>query len=147
MRHSKGILSPLLVVWAVLTMTTLLSCTTAPQQRSVEPQQPSAEPQRPAVSSEHLSVVLTSVTSPVRHGNAASIIVKTAPGAACTIVVAYKSGPSRAKGLDTKTANQDGIVSWAWIVGTRTTPGAWPITVTCSGGGSQATLETSFLVQ
>src|SRR5437867_5882270 len=108
MRHSRGVLSPLQVVWIVVALGTL-SCTTAPQQRSVEPQQPSAEPQRPSVSSEHLSVVLTSVTSPVRHGNAASIIVKTAPGAACTITVSYKSGPSQAKGLDPKTASQDGV--------------------------------------
>ena|SRR5437016_986797 len=146
MRHSRGVLSPLQVVWIVVALGTL-SCTTAPQQRSVEPQQPSVGPQRPSVSSEHLSIVLTSVTSPVRHGNAASIIVKTAPGAACTIIVAYKSGPSRAQGLNPKTADKDGIVSWAWIVGTRTTPGLWPIRVTCSAGDQQATLEASFLVQ
>jgi len=146
MRHSRGVLSPLQVVWIVVALGTI-SCTTAPQQRSVEPQQPSVGPQRPSVSSEHLSIVLTSVTSPVRHGNAASIIVKTAPGAACTIIVAYKSGPSRAQGLIPKTADKDGVVSWAWIVGTRTTPGEWPVTVTCSSGGRQATFETSFLVQ
>ena len=132
MRHSRSILSPLRVVWIVVAFATL-SCTNAPERLSVEPEQ--------------LSVALASLTSPVSPGNAASITVKTAPSAACTITVAYKSGPSRAKGLDTKTATQDGVVSWAWIVGTRTTPGTWPITVTCSAGGRQATLETSFLVQ
>lgn len=98
-------------------------------------------------SQEQLSVALASLTSPVSPGNAASITVKTAPSAACTIAVSYKSGPSRAMGLEPKTATQDGVVSWAWIVGTRTTPGRWPITVTCSAGGRQTTLEASFAVQ
>ncbi len=132
MRHSRGMLSPLRVVWIVVALGTL-SCTNAPERLSVAPEQ--------------LSVAVASLTSPVSPGNAASITVKTAPSAACTITVTYKSGPSRAQGLNPKTANKDGIVSWAWIVGTRTTPGAWPITVTCSAGGRQATLETSFLVQ
>src|SRR5437667_10243499 len=131
MRHSRGVLSPLQVVWIVVALGTI-SCTTAPQQRSVEPQQPSVGPQRPSVSSEHLSIVLTSVTSPVRHGNAASIIVKTAPGAACTIIVAYKSGPSRAQGLNPKNADKDGIASGGWIDCIRTTHGLYPIRCACS---------------
>ena len=101
----------------------------------------------PPAGQQQLSVTLVSLTSPVRPGNAASIIVKTAPSAACTITVTYKSGPSEARGLIPKTANEDGIVGWAWIVGTRTTPGEWPITVTCSGGGKQRIFETSFMVQ
>ncbi len=130
MRLSRGTLMPLLGVSIALALGAT-SCTTSPEQPSQE----------------QLSVALASITSPVSPGNAANITVKTAPSAACTITVTYKSGPSRAKGLDPKTANQDGIVSWAWIVGTRTTPGAWPIMVTCSAGGRQTTLETSFVVQ
>ncbi len=80
-------------------------------------------------------------------GNAASITVKTAPNTACTITVTYKSGPSQAHGLDPKSGDKDGIVSWAWIVGTNTTPGEWPINVTCSAGSRQSTLETLFSVQ
>ncbi len=100
-----------------------------------------------ATTQEQLSVRLISVISPVSPGNAASITVRSAPSAACTITVAYKSGPSQAQGLDPKTADKDGIVSWAWIVGTRTTPGEWPIRVTCSADSGQSTLETVFSVQ
>ncbi len=125
MLWSRKTLSLQLVILIVLALSAL-SCTTAQEQ---------------------LSVALISVTSPVSTGNAASIAVKTVPGAACTVTVTYKSGPSKAHGLDPKTADKDGIVSWAWIVGTRTTSGEWPIKVTCSAGSRQSTLETSFSVQ
>jgi len=125
MPRSRNSPIPQLVILTVLVLSAV-SCTTAQQQ---------------------LSVTFISVISPVSPGNAAGITVKTAPSAACITTVTYKSGPSQAQGLDPKTADNNGIVSWAWIVGTRTTPGEWPIRVTCSTGSKQATSETSFLVQ
>ncbi len=95
---------------------------------------------------EQLSVERIAVITPVNPGNAASITIRTAPSAACTITVNYKSGPSHAQGLDPKTADKDGIVSWAWIVGTNTTPGEWPIRVNCSAGSKESTLEIMFSV-
>jgi micrococcal nuclease len=100
---------------------------------------PAAAPQLP--------VTLVSITSPVNHGKPASISVKTAPGAACRIAVTYKSGPSRAKGLTPKTSDDHGTVGWTWLVGTRTTPGTWPVSVYCSAGGRTGTLQTSIVVQ
>ena len=35
----------------------------------------------------------------------------------------------------------------AGLVGSRTTPGTWPIIVTCLSGKSQGRLQTSFTVQ
>ena len=83
-----------------------------------------------------------SVTSPVSRGGSATVVVQTSPAASCTIVVTYKSGPSSAQGLGPKQAGADGQVSWTWMVGSRTTPGDWPITVTCGG----QTIETTFTV-
>lgn len=85
---------------------------------------------------------LTILSEPgaVVPGNGASITVQTTPGAQCQIVVRYKSGPSKAKGLEPKTARDDGRVSWHWTVGRNTTPGDWPVTVTCDGQSVQATL-------
>ena len=88
------------------------------------------------------SVVLVTVTSPARPGNAAHLVAKVSPAATCSIVVDYKSGPSHAQGL-TPERSAGGIVSWSWIVGTRTTPGRWGIVVSC---GSAGTLRTSFAV-
>ncbi len=91
-----------------------------------------------------LAVKLVSLTSPIRHGADASIVIATLSNARCTIAVYYKSGPSRAQGLVPKTADTRGRVAWTWRVGTRTTPGTWPIAVSCSLGSRSGTLKTSF---
>lgn len=94
-----------------------------------------------------LDVGLVSLTSPVQAGDDASIAVRTAPAARCHITVHYKSGPSKAKGLVSKLADMQGQVSWTWRVGSRTTPGAWPIVVTCSHAGREGVLQTRFVVR
>ncbi|MBI3967781.1 MAG: hypothetical protein HY329_19245 [Chloroflexi bacterium] len=86
---------------------------------------------------------IASVTSPAYRGTDATLRARTVPGAPCSIVVEYKSGPSEAQGLYSKSADSAGWVSWTWRVGTRTTPGYWPITVTCAG----VSRSTSFAVQ
>jgi len=92
-------------------------------------------------------VKLVSLTSPVSPGNPASITIKTVPSAQCRIRVQYLPGPSKAKGLIPQTADSEGQVTWTWRVGAQTTPGTWPIFVTCLSGVSQGTLQTSFTVQ
>jgi hypothetical protein len=96
---------------------------------------------------ERIEVTLISVTSPVSRGHDATIAVRTSPGARCLIGVQYKSGSSHAKGLGPQNAGRSGQVSWTWRVGTATTPGTWPISVICSTGEQQATLDTSFTVR
>jgi micrococcal nuclease len=100
-----------------------------------------------ARAAELLSVALVSIASPVHQGNPATLSIKTAPGAACRITVTYKSGPSRAKGLTPKTSDSQGMVSWTWLVGSRTTPGTWPVSVRCSAGERAGALQTSIIVQ
>lgn len=87
-----------------------------------------------------------SVTSPVRPGANATLSANTTPGAQCTITVNYKSGPSTASGLQTKTADSQGNVSWTWKVGANTTTGTWQIIVTATSQGSTVTTLTSFTV-
>jgi hypothetical protein len=92
-------------------------------------------------------VKLVSLSSPVSPGNPASITIKTVASARCQITVQYLSGPSKAKGLIPQEADSQGQVTWTWLVGSRTTPGTWPIIVTCLSGKSQGRLQTSFIVQ
>ena len=82
------------------------------------------------------------LTSPVRAGAFATLTVKVSRQSTCSITVNYKSGRSHASGLYPKSSSA-GRVSWRWKVGTRTTPGRWPIVVSC---GSVGTLRTSFVV-
>jgi hypothetical protein len=89
------------------------------------------------------SVRLVHVTSPVSAGSYATLVARVAPSrVTCSITVYYKSGPSHAAGLYSKRPIA-GRVSWTWKVGTRTTPGRWPIRVSCGVAG---VLRTSFRV-
>lgn len=92
-----------------------------------------------------LSVV--SLTSPVAPFTDATIQVQTTAGARCAITVLYKSGPSRAKGLFSQTADGKGRITWRWRVGSNTTPGRWPIVIRCEKGGDAGELRTSFEVR
>lgn len=88
-------------------------------------------------------IEVVSLTSPISRGAQASITIKTAPNVLCTITVYYKSGPSKAKGLDPKNSDANGNCTWSWKVGTRTTPGNWKIVITAEGIGQ---IETYFTV-
>ena len=93
-----------------------------------------------------LSVVLVTVTSPAPPGSDATLTISTTPGANCSIVVHYKSGPSRANGLIPQMASSLGRMSWTWRLGSSTTPGRWPIVVTCDKGADHGVLRTEFRV-
>jgi hypothetical protein len=87
-------------------------------------------------------VRLVSLTSPTYPGAYATLTAHVAPRSTCSIAVYYKSGRSVAKGL--RPLRRGGRVSWTWKVGTNTTPGRWPIVVSCGRAG---TLRTSFVVR
>ena len=79
----------------------------------------------------------------VYRNTTATLTVKGTPGVEYTIRVLYTSGASKAQGLEPKTANALGRVSWSWKVGGSTTPGTYVIEV--SGGGQ--TVSTTFTVK
>jgi hypothetical protein len=85
---------------------------------------------------------LVRVTSPISRGDYATLVARVIPARLCSITVYYKSGPSTAAGLYPKRPRLE-RVSWTWKVGTRTTPGRWPIRVACGSAGS---FRTSFVV-
>jgi hypothetical protein len=85
---------------------------------------------------------LVRVTSPISRGSYATLVARVTPSRLCSITVYYKSGPSTARGLYPKRPS-GGRVSWTWKVGTRTTPGRWPIRVACGSAGS---FPASFVV-
>jgi hypothetical protein len=96
---------------------------------------------RPTQKPTSFFLTFTSLTSPISPNNYATAKAKTLAGASCSIDVEYKSGPSTASGLGPTSANSTGIASWTWKVGGRTTPGSWPVTVTCSKGGASRSVS------
>ncbi|MFA5377211.1 MAG: hypothetical protein WC455_15785 [Dehalococcoidia bacterium] len=108
----------------------------------------SSKPLAPAIpAAQSLTLSITSITQRVNAGNSATLVAQTKPGAQCDITVTYKSGPSTASGLYSKTADSNGRVSWTWTVGSRTTSGTWPIVVTATSNGKTVEKRTSFTVQ
>lgn len=111
-----------------------------------------AEPtQEPTMAStetpSELFLDLVSVTSPVLKGDNASLTAQTAAGVQCQITVYYKSGASKAKGLEPKNADDSGNVTWTWKVGSATTSGNWRIVVAASKDGQEISKEVYFTVQ
>lgn len=94
-----------------------------------------------------LPVTVVSLSSPVAPFSDAIVEVRTTQGATCRITVRYKSGPSQAKGLIPKTADNGGRIVWQWRVGSSTTPGRWPIEVVCEKGEDRGEVRTSFEVR
>lgn len=90
-------------------------------------------------------VKFVAVSSPVPRGGTAIVTIQTLPRTPCVITVFYRSGPSKASGLVPKVADSQGRTTWTWKVGTRTTPGQWPIRVEC-GEHDITRIETEFTV-
>lgn len=94
-----------------------------------------------------LPLQIISVTSPVSTGADATLNAQTVNGAECKIAVYYESGQSTASGLSTKTADDNGRVSWTWKVGAKTNAGSWRIVVTATYEGNSASQTTYFEVK
>jgi hypothetical protein len=99
------------------------------------------QPVQPPAQAASISFVNAPLSA--RPGQATTLIVKTSPNTGCSIQVEYKSGPSHAQGLVAKTSDGAGNVSWTWIVGSRTTPGQWPIYVTCGSASDQTYINVT----
>lgn len=100
-----------------------------------------------AVAGVDTTISVLNLSSPISAGGNASLTIKSAPGANCTITVYYKSGPSEAAGLGPQTANQNGEATWRWKVGSRTTAGVWSISVSCSSGEKSSSISIPFEVR
>lgn len=81
---------------------------------------------------------LLSMTETVGRGETASVTVSGLPDITYTITVRYPSSVSTAAGLEPKTADADGKMTWSWRVGSRTSLGVHRIVI--EGGGERLTL-------
>jgi len=77
-------------------------------------------------------------------GGPASVIVHTSPNATCSIEYVTPTGsPSRASGLELRTADEDGQVAWFWRIGPSTRPGLGQVSVSCDGANAQEVLPVN----
>jgi len=82
-------------------------------------------------------ITLVNFTDTRKKGQDASIHVKGIPNTKYDISVIYSSGKSTAKGLEEKTSDENGDVSWSWRIGTKTKSGEYPVII--SDGTNQET--------
>lgn len=94
-----------------------------------------------------VGVAVQSITSPVAPGSNASITIRSLPEAICTIVLKYANVPSKDSGLVEKTADDFGMVTWAWTVESGTPLGSWPTTVTCVRGEQSGVVQAELVVK
>jgi hypothetical protein len=124
------------------------STTKAPPASKAPPTQvPTAKPTiEPTVAPEPVAVsepiTLVAITSPVSHGEKATVMVRAAPDTQYEIAVYYKS-KSGAAGLDPAVSDADGYVSWTWRVGGGTKAGDYYLEI--AGGGDK--LRVNFTVE
>lgn len=76
------------------------------------------------------SIELKTIYSNVSPGKKAKIMIRGDIDTNYMISVRYSSGTSNADGLEDKTTNEYGYVSWEWKVGNNTNSGKYPITIT-----------------
>ena len=109
---------------------------TVPETAPVTVQEPIPE----TTATEESVLKLVSVTTPCENGSNATLSIIGKPNTEYKISVFYSSGASKAKGLEQKTSDANGNVSWTWKVGANTTAGVHKITIS----GGDEVLDTSF---
>lgn len=107
-----------------------------PEQRVVQTvpastQRTTINPYEPAADAA-VSIVLQSLTTPVKPGNNVAMTIKTNPKAACQIIVKANGSALPDTGLIPKVADEYGVVGWSWTVPGTVPAAKWPIEVTCA---------------
>lgn len=112
-----------------------VSATTPAVRPAVAPATPTPPPTaEPAPTS---GVTITQVSGG-RGRDFAAVTAKAPANTPCTIVYLTPAGTrSAAQGLQPRSTDADGVVSWSWVIGSSTRPGTGRVTVTC--GGAEAT--------
>jgi len=70
-----------------------------------------------------------SITNPIKLGSEVTLTMRGKKNTNYNIDVYYSSGVSTARGLEDKTSNSEGIVSWSWKVSKNVIPGSYEIVV------------------
>ena len=89
------------------------------------------------------NINLVGLTSPVSRGNNATISIKGLPNTAYDIDVMYSSGESKASGLEDKTSDSEGNVSWTFKVSSNVKPGTYEVKITDGEDSVSYSLEVT----
>ena len=103
------------------------------------PTEPPKEKPTKAPTEPPTPIDFTNYTNYVDAGSIASVTIQGAPNTEYSIHVYYDSSESKADGLEAKTSDANGLITWEWKVGTNTAKGEHSIAV--RGGGTSETVK------
>jgi hypothetical protein len=102
-------------------------------------QAPSAPPATPVPTTPALEFATVQGGRP---GGRATVTVRTAPGAQCSIAYTTPAGTtSTTQGLTPKAAGSDGSATWSRVIGANTRPGTGTVSVTCAGMRASSSIQ------
>ena len=89
------------------------------------------------------NINLVSLTSPINRGNDVTVSIKGLPNTNYDIDVIYSSGESKASGLEDKTSDSEGDVSWTFKVSSNVKPGTYEVKITDGENSASYSLEVT----
>lgn len=119
--------------------TTVVETTTIPDATVSNTTKAAAAPTTVKPTEAPAQIVFTNYTNYVEAGGNATVTIQGKPSTLYDIDVVYSSVSSSAEGLESKQSDENGIVTWEWKVGQKTTPGIHTITV--RGGGAKESVS------
>jgi len=89
------------------------------------------------------NINLVGLTSPVSRGGDVTVSIKGLPNTTYDIDVMYSSGESKASGLEDKTSDSEGNVSWTFKVSSNVKPGTYEVKITDGSNNASYSLEVT----
>ncbi len=89
------------------------------------------------------NINLVSLTSPISRGSDVTVSIKGLPNTTYDIDVIYSSGESKASGLEDKTSDSEGNVSWTFKVSSNVKPGTYEVKITDGEDSASYSLEVT----
>ena len=89
------------------------------------------------------NINLVSLDSPVSKGSDVTVSIKGLPNTTYDIDVIYSSGASKASGLEDKTSDSEGNVSWTFKVSSNVKPGTYEVKITDGKDSASYSLEVT----
>ena len=89
------------------------------------------------------NINLVGLTSPVSRGGDVTVSIKGLPNTTYDIDVMYSSGESKASGLEDKTSDSEGNVSWTFKVSSNVKPGTYEVKITDGSSNASYSLEVT----
>ena len=89
------------------------------------------------------NINLVSLDSPISKGSDVTVSIKGLPNTTYDIDVIYSSGASKASGLEDKTSDSEGNVSWTFKVSSNVKPGTYEVKITDGENSASYSLEVT----